>query len=77
MGGVLNNDLETIQKRVQLKVFFNKEVTLLPLTLLACQDNILSAVSKNRSPGNLVKRKPDYSVYRTPSGNISCRPTHC
>jgi len=54
MGGVLNNDLETIQKRVQLK------------------DNILSAVSKNRSPGNLVKRKPDYSVYRTPSGQYYC-----
>eukprot|EP00092_Neocalanus_flemingeri_P036611 GFUD01039864.1.p1 GENE.GFUD01039864.1~~GFUD01039864.1.p1 ORF type:complete len:412 (-),score=121.55 GFUD01039864.1:60-1295(-) len=54
MGGVVNNDLETIQKRVQLK------------------DNILSAVSKNKSPGNLVKRKPDYSVYRTPSGQYYC-----
>jgi len=54
MGGVLYNDLDTIQKRVQLK------------------DNILSAVSKNKSPANIVKRKPDYSVHRTPSGQYYC-----
>jgi len=55
MGGVSNTDLETIQKRVQLK------------------DSILSAVSKNKSPPvNIVKRKPDYSVHRTPSGQFYC-----
>jgi len=54
MGGVLNNDLDTIQKRVQLK------------------DSILSAVSKNKSQASGGKRKPDYSVHRTPSGQYYC-----
>jgi len=54
MGGLQNDDLPSIQKRVELK------------------DNILSAVSKSKSPGNVVKRKPDYSVFRTPSGQYYC-----
>ena len=53
MGGLDNNDLEAISKRVKLK------------------EDILTAVSKPKPPVVSIQKRtgPDYSVFRTPSGN--------
>lgn len=54
MGGVSNDDLDTISKRIKLK------------------GNILAAVSKPKPIFNSGKKRTDYSVFRTPSGQYYC-----
>lgn len=59
MGGVDNNDLETIQKRMQFK------------------ESVMQKLQKKPRNEIFAKRiaRPDYSIYRTPSGCYYC--THC
>ena len=54
MGGLANNDLEAISKRVKLKE-----------DLLSVMN-----LNKPRPPETSFKKKNDYSAFRTPSGRI-------
>ena len=55
MGGLANNDLEAISKRVKLKE-----------DLMSVMN-----INKPKPQENLFKKKNDYSVFRTPSGKPS------
>ena len=55
MGGLVNNDLEAISKRVKLKE-----------DVMAAMN-----INKPKTQINHMTKKNDYSSYRTPSGRLS------